>query len=216
MTAVPCGGSTPTPRLGASPQTPFLPGAGEQVLLVGLGNPGPRYAGNRHNAGFMVLDELAARVGGKFKAHRAGAEVLEGRLAGRRVVLAKPRSFMNLSGGPVAGTAKFFKIDPSGIVVVHDELDLPFGAIRLKLGGGDNGHNGLRSITKSLGTKDYFRVRFGIGRPPGRQDPADFVLKDFSSVERKELALEVDSCADAVEALVGKGLTAAQNAFHAQ
>nr|WP_245617099.1 aminoacyl-tRNA hydrolase [Amycolatopsis taiwanensis] len=186
------------------------------MLLVGLGNPGPRYAGNRHNAGFMVLDELAARVGGKFKAHRAGAEVLEGRLAGRRVVLAKPRSFMNLSGGPVAGTAKFFKIDPSGIVVVHDELDLPFGAIRLKLGGGDNGHNGLRSITKSLGTKDYFRVRFGIGRPPGRQDPADFVLKDFSSVERKELALEVDSCADAVEALVGKGLTAAQNAFHAQ
>lgn len=188
----------------------------ERWLIAGLGNPGPEYAGNRHNAGFMVADELAARVGGKFKAHRAGAEVLEGRLAGRRVVLAKPRSFMNLSGGPVAGTAKFFKVEPAGIVVVHDELDLPFGAIRLKLGGGDNGHNGLRSITKSLGTKDYFRVRFGIGRPPGRQDPADFVLKDFSSVERKELALEVDRCADAVEELVGKGLTAAQNTFHAQ
>lgn len=195
--------------------TADLPGAGEQVLLVGLGNPGPRYAGNRHNVGFMVLDELAARIGGKFKAHKGGAEVLEGRLADRRVVLAKPRSFMNLSGGPVSATAKFYKIPPGGVVVVHDELDLPFGALKLKLGGGDNGHNGLRSITKSLGTKDYFRVRFGIGRPPGRMDPADFVLKDFSTVERKELPLEVDRCADATEALIGKGLTAAQNAFHA-
>jgi peptidyl-tRNA hydrolase, PTH1 family len=196
--------------------TADLPGAGEQVLLVGLGNPGPRYAGNRHNVGFMVLDELAARVGGKFKAHKAGAEVLEGRLAGHRVVLVKPRSFMNLSGGPVAAAAKFYKVEPGGIVVVHDELDLTFGTLRLKLGGGDNGHNGLRSITKSLGTKDYFRVRFGIGRPPGRMDPADFVLKDFATVERKELPFEVDRCADAAEALVAKGLTAAQNAFHAQ
>ncbi|MTD54806.1 aminoacyl-tRNA hydrolase [Amycolatopsis pithecellobii] len=195
--------------------TADLPGAGEQVLLAGLGNPGPRYAGNRHNVGFMVLDELAARIGGKFKAHRGGAEVLEGRLADRRVVLAKPRSFMNLSGGPVSATAKFYKIDTSGIVVVHDELDLPFGGLKLKLGGGDNGHNGLKSITKSLGTKDYYRVRFGIGRPPGRMDPADFVLKDFSTVERKELPLEVDRCADAIEALIGKGLTAAQNTFHA-
>jgi PTH1 family peptidyl-tRNA hydrolase len=192
-----------------------LPGeAGELVLLAGLGNPGPRYAGNRHNVGFMVADELAARMGGKFKAHKGSAEVVEGRLAGRRVVLAKPRSFMNLSGGPVAGTAKFFKLGPSDIVVVHDELDLPFGTVKLKLGGGDNGHNGLRSITKSLGTKDYYRVRFGIGRPPGRQDPADFVLKDFSSVERKELAFALDRCADAVEALIGRGLAAAQNAFH--
>ncbi|GAA1988864.1 aminoacyl-tRNA hydrolase [Amycolatopsis minnesotensis] len=192
-----------------------LPGAGEQILLAGLGNPGPRYAGNRHNIGFLVLDELAARVGGKFKAHKGGAEVLEGRLANRRVVLTKPRSFMNLSGGPVSGTAKFFKIAPDGIVVVHDELDLPFGALKLKLGGGDNGHNGLRSITKSLGTKDYYRVRFGVDRPPGRMDPADYVLKDFSTVERKELAFEIDRCADAVEALIGTGLTAAQNAFHA-
>lgn len=195
--------------------TADLPGAGEQVLLAGLGNPGPRYAGNRHNVGFMVLDELAARVGGKFKAHKGGAEVLEGRLAERRVVLAKPRSFMNLSGGPVSGTAKFYKIEPSGIVVIHDELDLPFGSLKLKLGGGDNGHNGLRSITKSLGTKEYYRVRFGVGRPPGRMDPADFVLKDFATVERKELPFEVDRCADAIEALLGKGLTAAQNAFHA-
>jgi PTH1 family peptidyl-tRNA hydrolase len=192
-----------------------LPGAGEQILLAGLGNPGPRYAGNRHNIGFLVLDELAARVGGKFKAHKSGAEVLEGRLGGRRVVLTKPHSFMNLSGGPVSSAAKFFKIAPDGIVVVHDELDLPYGALKLKFGGGDNGHNGLRSLTKSLGTKDYFRVRFGVGRPPGRMDPADFVLKDFSTVERKELALNVDRCADATEALVANGLLAAQNAFHA-
>lgn len=192
-----------------------LPGAGEQILLVGLGNPGPQYAGNRHNVGFMVLDELARRIGGKFKTHKSGAEVLEGRLAGQRVVLAKPRSYMNLSGGPVVGVARFYKIPPAGIVVIHDELDVPFGALKMKLGGGDNGHNGLRSITKSLGTKDYYRVRFGVGRPPGRQDPADFVLKDFSTVERKELAFEVDRCADAVEALISTGLTAAQNTFHA-
>ncbi|KFZ79605.1 peptidyl-tRNA hydrolase [Amycolatopsis sp. MJM2582] len=192
-----------------------LPGAGEQILLVGLGNPGPQYAGNRHNVGFMVLDELAGRVGGKFKAHKSGAEILEGRLAGQRVVLAKPRSYMNLSGGPVVGAARFYKIPPAGVVVVHDELDVDFGAIKMKLGGGDNGHNGLRSITKSLGTKDYYRVRFGVGRPPGRQDPADFVLKDFSTVERKELAFEIDRCADAVEALISTGLAAAQNTFHA-
>ncbi|WP_199432599.1 aminoacyl-tRNA hydrolase [Qaidamihabitans albus] len=192
-----------------------LPGAGEQVLLVGLGNPGPRYAGNRHNVGFLVLDELAARLGGKFKAHKGGAEVLEGRIGGRKAVLAKPRSFMNLSGGPVAGAARFFKVEPTGVIVVHDELDLPYGALRLKFGGGDNGHNGLRSITKSLGTKDYYRVRFGVGRPPGRMDPADYVLKDFSAVERRELALNVDRCADAAEELVARGLAAAQNTFHA-
>jgi len=192
-----------------------LPGAGEQILLAGLGNPGPQYAGNRHNVGFMVLDELAARAGGKFKAHKSGAEILEGRLSGQRVILAKPRSFMNLSGGPVVGASRFYKVPADGVVVVHDELDLPFGALKLKLGGGDNGHSGLRSITKSLGTKDYYRVRFGVGRPPGRQDPADYVLKDFSTVERKELALEVDRCADAVEALISTGLVAAQNAFHA-
>src|SRR5215217_7582169 len=139
--------------------SPELPGAGEQILLAGLGNPGPNYSGNRHNVGFMVLDELAARVGGKFKAHKSGADVLEGRLASRRVVLVKPRSFMNLSGGPITGIARFYKLEAADIVVVHDELDLPFGALKLKLGDGDNGHNGLRSITKSLGTKDYYRVR---------------------------------------------------------
>ena len=185
------------------------------MIVVGLGNPGPKYAGNRHNIGFLVADELAARVGGKFEAHKAGAEVLEGRLAGERIVLVKPRSYMNVSGGPVVGTAKFYSAPQENLVVIHDELDLPFGTVRLKLGGGENGHNGLRSITKSLGSKEYHRVRFGIGRPPGRRDPADFVLRDFSSVERKELAFEIDRCADAVEALVGRGLEAAQNAFHA-
>jgi PTH1 family peptidyl-tRNA hydrolase len=194
-------------------------GNGDDVLLiVGLGNPGPDYAGNRHNVGFMVADELGGRIGGKFKGHKAGADVVEGRLAGRRVVLAKPRTYMNLSGGPVAGLARFFKTaqtTPGTLIVLHDELDIPFATVRLKLGGGDNGHNGLRSITKSLGTKDYHRVRIGIGRPPGRMDPADFVLRDFSTVERKELPFAVDRAADAVEMLAAQGLEAAQNAFHA-
>ncbi|MCQ0015756.1 aminoacyl-tRNA hydrolase [Actinomadura madurae] len=184
-------------------------------LVVGLGNPGPSYAKNRHNAGFMVLDVLAARAGGRFKSHRARADVLEGRLAGVRAVLAKPRSFMNDSGGPVKGLLDFYKVPVERLVVVHDELDIPFGAVRLKQGGGDNGHNGLRSITRSLGAKDYLRVRFGVGRPPGRMDAAAFVLKDFSAAERKDLGLEVDRTADAVEALLSEGLAAAQNVFHA-
>lgn len=191
------------------------PGLGELTLVVGLGNPGPRYVGNRHNIGFLVADELADRLGGKFTAHRGGAEVVSGRLRDHRVVLAKPRSLMNLSGGAVAGTARFFKITPASLVVIHDELDLPFGRIRLKLGGGENGHNGLRSITKSLGDRNYYRVRFGIGRPPGRMDPADYVLRDFAAAERKELAYFIDRCADAVESLVTEGLDAAQNTFHA-
>ena len=187
----------------------------EVALVVGLGNPGPAYVGNRHNIGFLVADELADRMGGRFKAHRSGAAVLEGRLAGERAVLAKPQSFMNLSGGPVAGLVRFFKVSPASVVVVHDELDIPFDTVRLKLGGGDNGHNGLRSITKSLGTKDYYRVRVGIGRPPGRMDPADFVLRDFSTVERRELAFVIDRAADATEALLSRGLEAAQNTYHA-
>ncbi|TYC13342.1 aminoacyl-tRNA hydrolase [Actinomadura syzygii] len=184
-------------------------------LVVGLGNPGPSYAKNRHNAGFMVLDVLAARAGGRFKSHRSRTDVLEGRLAGGRAVLAKPRSFMNESGGPVKGLCDFYKAPVERLVVVHDELDIPFGAVRLKQGGGDNGHNGLRSVTKSLGTREYLRVRFGVGRPPGRMDPAAFVLKDFSAAERKDLDLEVDRAADAVEALISDGLGAAQNVFHA-
>jgi PTH1 family peptidyl-tRNA hydrolase len=186
----------------------------QPALVVGLGNPGSRYEGNRHNIGFLVADELADRVGGKFKAHRCGAEVVEGRLGATRAVLAKPRSFMNLSGGPVAGAAKFYKVPPESIIVIHDELDLPYGTVRLKRGGGENGHNGLRSITKSLGTKDYLRVRFGIGRPPGRMDAADYVLKDFSGTERRELAYFIDVCADATEALATDGLEPAQNRFH--
>lgn len=186
----------------------------QPVLIVGLGNPGPRYEGNRHNIGYLVADELADRVSGRFKTHRGGAQVAETRLDATRAVLAKPTSFMNLSGPPVAATAKFYKIPPESIIVVHDELDLPFGTVRLKLGGGENGHNGLRSISKSLGTKDYLRVRFGIGRPPGRMDPADYVLRDFSTAERRELAYFVDHAADAVTALATQGLAAAQNRFH--
>ncbi|GAA4949145.1 aminoacyl-tRNA hydrolase [Yinghuangia aomiensis] len=182
-------------------------------LVVGLGNPGPEYAGNRHNIGFMVADLLAERIGGKFKTHKSRAQVVEGRLAGHRVVLAKPMSFMNLSGGPVTALRDFYKVPLERIVVVHDELDIDFAVLRLKRGGGDNGHNGLKSITKSLGP-DYFRVRFGIGRPPGRMDVAAFVLKDFSSTERKGLDVEVDRAADAVESLVSDGLERAQSFYN--
>ncbi|HZG96179.1 MAG TPA: aminoacyl-tRNA hydrolase [Mycobacteriales bacterium] len=183
-------------------------------LVVGLGNPGPAYAGNRHNVGFMVLDLLAERAGSRFKAHKGRADLIEARVSGKRVLLAKPKCYMNLSGGPVASLRDFFKVPADHIVVVHDELDIPYGTIRLKLGGGDNGHNGLKSVTQSIGTRDYLRTRFGIGRPPGRQDPADFVLSDFSSVQRKELPFHVDRTADAVEALVRDGLDLAQNTFH--
>jgi len=187
----------------------------EQVwLVVGLGNPGPTYAGNRHNAGFLVLDELAARVGGRFKAHKGRADLIEGRLAGQRALLAKPKCYMNESGGPVASLRDFFKLSVEQVVVVHDELDIPFGVLRLKRGGGDNGHNGLRSISSALGSKEYLRVRVGIGRPPGRQDPADFVLKDFSSAQMKDLGFLVDRAADAVEALLTGSLDSAQNTFH--
>ena len=183
-------------------------------LVVGLGNPGPTYAGHRHNVGFMVADLLAERMGGRFKAHKGRADTVEGRLAGRRVVLAKPKCYMNESGGPVASLRDFFKVPVERMIVIHDELDIPFGTLRLKAGGGDNGHNGLKSLTKSLGSKDYLRVRWGIGRPPGRQDPADFVLKDFSGTEKKELGFLVDRAADAVEALLADSLEGAQNTFH--
>ncbi|EXG79925.1 aminoacyl-tRNA hydrolase [Cryptosporangium arvum] len=185
-------------------------------LVVGLGNPGPKYAGNRHNVGQMVVDLLAERIGGRFTKHKSRAEVVEGRLGGHRVVLAKPLSYMNESGGPVAGLRSYYRVPPEQTIVVHDELDIPFDSVRLKRGGGDNGHNGLRSISSSLGTKDYLRVRVGIGRPPGRQDPADFVLRDFSSTERKDLPLLVDNAADAAEALLGADLATVQNTFHAR
>ena len=188
--------------------------AAARQLVVGLGNPGPRYERTRHNAGFLVLDALAERLGGRFKAHRSRADVLEGRLAGVPVVRARPQSFMNESGGPVAGVARFFKIPVSAVTVVHDELDLPYGALRLKRGGGDGGHNGLRSITASLSSKEYARVRFGIGRPPGRQDPADYVLREFAAAERKDLGYFLDRAADAVETLLRDGLEATQNEFN--
>ncbi|MGW0927279.1 aminoacyl-tRNA hydrolase [Streptomyces sp. NPDC002644] len=188
-------------------------------LVVGLGNPGPEYAMNRHNVGFMVADLLAERMGGRFKrAGKAQAQVVEGRVgppgpAGRRVVLVKPMSFMNLSGGPVNALRDFYKVPAAQVVAVHDELDIDYGTLRLKLGGGDNGHNGLKSVTKAMGP-DYHRVRFGIGRPPGRMQVADFVLKDFSSVERKELGFFVDRAADATEALVLEGLERAQGTYN--
>jgi peptidyl-tRNA hydrolase, PTH1 family len=188
--------------------------ADDRKLVVGLGNPGPRYAATRHNAGFFVLDLLADRMGGRFKAHKSHADVLEGRLAGVPVVLAKPKSFMNESGGPVVGLARFYKIPVEQVIVVHDELDLPFEMLRLKRGGGEGGHNGVRSVAASFGSKEFARVRFGIGRPPGRQDPADYVLREFTSVERKELPFLVDRAADAVESILVNGLEAAQNEFN--
>jgi len=191
-------------------------------LVVGLGNPGPKYAGNRHNVGQMVLDLLAERTGARFSRHaRAQAVVAETRLGvlpggrpGPRVVLAKPTTYMNTSGGPVAGLAKYYGVDPAQVVVVHDEVDIPFDTIKLKSGGGEGGHNGLRDISKALGTKDYVRVRVGVGRPPGRMDTADHVLKDFSATERKDLPILVDDAADAVEMVLVDGLLAAQGKFH--
>jgi PTH1 family peptidyl-tRNA hydrolase len=186
-------------------------------LVVGLGNPGPTYAGTRHNIGYLVTDELASRVGAGFRRHKTGrADVVEGRLVmgGPKVVLARPHTFMNESGGPVSALAKFYKIAPDHVIAIHDELDIAFGTLRLKLGGGDNGHNGLRSMRSSLGTGDFYRVRAGIGRPPGRQDPADFVLSTYSSAERKELPLQVGDAGDAVELLMSEGLAAAQQRFN--
>jgi PTH1 family peptidyl-tRNA hydrolase len=191
----------------------------EPFLVVGLGNPGRQYANNRHNIGFMIADLLSERVGDSFRRHSRvpKAEVAEGRLrlGGPKIILVKPLTYMNLSGGPVAALAAFYKISPERIVAVHDELDIPYTSIKIKIGGGEGGHNGLRSMTQSLGTKEYVRVRFGIGRPPGRQDPADFVLNDFSTVERKELPYFIDRAADVAEAVIDRGVEWAQNAFHA-
>ncbi|WP_395728543.1 aminoacyl-tRNA hydrolase [Nakamurella sp.] len=184
-------------------------------LVVGLGNPGKQYAGNRHNVGAMVADVLAGRLGSGFKSHKAGAEIVEGRFGARRVIVAKPRSYMNLSGGATSALAKFFSVEPAQVIAVHDELDLPPATIRVKRGGGEGGHNGLRSISSSLGTKDYLRVRIGIGRPPGRMDPADYVLRDFSATERRDLPIDLENAADAVELLIEHGLEATQNQLHA-
>ncbi|MFD4456880.1 aminoacyl-tRNA hydrolase [Nocardia sp. NPDC058480] len=185
------------------------------ALVVGLGNPGPEYERTRHNVGFLVADVLAERVGGRFAVHKkSGADLLQARLDGRQILIAKPRTYMNLSGRPVAALAKFFSVPVDQVIVVHDELDLPFGTLRLKQGGGEGGHNGLRSISQALTTKEYVRTRIGIGRPPGRQDPADYVLKPFSAPERKEVPVIVEQAADAVELLLKVGLEAAQNNLH--
>jgi PTH1 family peptidyl-tRNA hydrolase len=186
-------------------------------LVVGLGNPGPTYAGTRHNIGYLVTDELARRMGGSFRRHKSGrADVVEGRLdlGGARVVLARPHTYMNEVGGPVSALAKFYKVDVDHVVAIHDELDIAFGTLRVKKGGGDNGHNGLRSMRSSLGSGEFYRVRAGIGRPPGRQDPADFVLSSYSSAERKELPFQVDSAADAVHTLITSGLEQTQQQFN--
>ena len=188
-------------------------------LVVGLGNPGPEYSGNRHNVGFLVAALLAGRIGARLGRHRkAVAEAAEGRLGigGPRIVLVRPLTFMNLSGGPVAGLAQFYKVPPEQIIAVHDELDIPYTQLRIKRGGGEGGHNGLRSMSRSLGTREYVRVRFGIGRPPGRMDPADYVLADFSAVERKELDFLVDRCADAVETVINRGVESAQNVYNGE
>jgi len=187
----------------------------ERWLVVGLGNPGPSYADHRHNVGAMVVDLLAGRVGARWRAHKSRADVVEGRLGGSPVVLAKPRSYMNDSGGAVVSVRDYYDVPLERVVVVHDELDLPFETLRLKAGGGDNGHNGLRSLRRSLGSGEFLRLRVGIGRPPGRMDPADFVLKPFTAAERRELPLVLDRAGDAVELLVREGLAATQNRVHA-
>ena len=184
-------------------------------LIVGLGNPGKEYAGHRHTIGFRVADELARRIGGSFRRHkRARALSLEGRAGEQRVVLIKPTTYMNDSGHAVAPLCDFYKTEPDRVIAIHDELDLPFGSIRLKFGGGDNGHNGLKSLRRSLGTGEYFRARFGIGRPVGRLDPAVFVLRDFSPTERRDLDGEISRMADAVEALISEGLDRAQTQYN--
>ncbi|NBO07964.1 MAG: aminoacyl-tRNA hydrolase [Actinobacteria bacterium] len=190
----------------------------ERWLILGLGNPGPEYANTRHNIGYLVVEEIAKRVSGSFLSHKARADVLEGRLGvgidAPSLILAKAKSYMNESGGPGKALADFYKTPLDHIVVVHDELDLPFESIRTKLGGGDNGHNGLKSLTKSLGGPGYLRIRMGIGRPQGRQDPADFVLKPFSTDERKVLSLFIDRGGDALESLLTRGLEETQQRFN--
>lgn len=188
----------------------------EPLLVVGLGNPGPQYAKTRHNVGIMVAELLAARIGAPFKVHKkSGAEIVTGRLGGRPVVLAKTRTYMNESGRQVGPLAKFYSVPPGDVIVLHDELDIAFGRIRLKLGGGEGGHNGLRSLVNALGTKDFQRVRIGIGRPPGRKDPAAFVLEPFSPSERDEVPTICEQAADATELLIELGVEPAQNLVHA-
>lgn len=191
--------------------------AADAWLVAGLGNPGPEYAGNRHNVGTMVLEQLATRIGARFGRHRTTTMLAEGRLrpGGPRLVLVRPLSYMNTSGGPVSSAAAYFGIPPERVIVIHDDLDLPFETIKLKADGGHGGQNGVRDIMRALGTADFVRVRVGIGRPPGRQDAADYVLRDFAAVEKSRLPFVLDDAADAVELIVEQGLLAAQQKVHA-
>jgi len=192
------------------------PVADNTWLVVGLGNPGAQYAATRHNVGQLVADELASRIGATFKSHKTPSRVAEGFLGpgGPKLVIAKPNSYMNTSGGPVSALVKYYSLPLDRVIIVHDELDIPFDTVRLKQGGGHGGHNGVRDVSKALDGGEFTRVRVGIGRPPGRQDSADFVLKEFSGTERQSVPNLVSDAADAVEAIVEHGLVAAQQRFH--
>jgi len=183
----------------------------DRWIVVGLGNPGSRYEGTRHNLGAKVLDELVGRTGASLKSHKSGCLTAESQLAGERVVLARATTYMNESGRPVGALLRWYKADPAQLIVVHDELDIPFDEIKVKIGGGVAGHNGLKSIASHLGTKDFVRVRAGVSRPPGRKDAAAHVLSDFSSSERKDLPEIVQRAADAVELIVERGVERAMN-----
>ena len=187
-------------------------------LVVGLGNPGDKYAATRHNVGQMVVDELVRRHNVKLSSHKSRTNIAAFKLGvgddAHPVIVAKSHSFMNETGGPIKALANFYSVDPEKIIVLHDELDIPFAAIRTKFAGGDNGHNGLKSMTSAFGAPDYYRVRLGIGRPMGEQDPADFVLKAFSKVEQKELSEFIVRGADVVESLINEGLERTQTRFN--
>lgn len=185
----------------------------ESWIVIGLGNPGAQYERTRHNIGAMVINQLAIQNNAKFSNHKSRADIAQFKLSGISVVAATLRCYMNESGGPTKGLADYFKVKSDRLIVVHDELDIPFEAIRLKQGGGDNGHNGLKSITSVLGA-DYFRIRMGIGRPVGQQDPADFVLKPFSATEKKVLPDFVAKGASSIESLITQGLVDAQSSFN--
>jgi PTH1 family peptidyl-tRNA hydrolase len=189
----------------------------DAYLVVGLGNPGPRYAGHRHSVGYRVTDVLRGRLGATWKSDRSGrAQVVEGRLrpGGPRVVLGRARGYMNESGAGVARLLAFYRLPVERLVVVHDELDLPFDVVRVKVGGGTGGHNGVRSVMASVGSGDFLRVRLGIGRPPGNQDPAGFVLSDYSVTESHILPQQVERAADVVESIVEIGPVRTQNVFN--
>lgn len=184
-------------------------------IVVGLGNPGEEYQSTRHNIGAMVVDHLAASHGVRFSRHKSRNDVADLRLSdGSVLVLAKPHSYMNELGSNVRALADFYSVSPESVIACHDELDIDFATLRLKLGGGENGHNGLKSITASLGSPEYHRLRLGIGRPPGRQDPADFVLRRFSAAERDQLDEFLERASDALICLVSEGLSNAQSRFN--